>query len=150
MRVVPAGSIGRLVTFGRTDGGPGPASLDAWWRAAYIPPVDPNHLHLHVRDPERSRAFYEGHFGFRLDRRHDDILFLANEDGFDLALAPDPDPATLPPWFHFGFRLPTADAVKTLHAALGDAAAKLRDWDDLVTFRCRDPDGYLIEVYWEP
>lgn len=119
-------------------------------REPYTPAVDPNHLHLHVRDPERSRAFYGRHFGLHLDRRHGDILFLGNDHGFDLALAPEADPAPLPPWFHFGFRLPTADAVRALHAELGDAADELNAWDDLVTFRCRDPDGYLIEVYWEP
>ena len=108
-----------------------------------------NHLHLHVAEVARSRAFYETYFGFREDVRHGDILFVADESGFQLALAPGPvDP--MPPWWHFGFRLPSPEDVRSLRERLRDAATgEEGDDPDYVWFRARDPDGYLIEVYWE-
>ena len=112
-----------------------------------------NHLHLHVRDIEQSEAFYARWFGFERHVTHGEILFLRDAGGLDLALAPDPEPAALPPWFHFGFRLPSGDAVRALRAEMLDAevvmATELFDYEDLVSFRCRDPDGYAIEIYWE-
>ncbi|MCC6920644.1 MAG: VOC family protein [Alphaproteobacteria bacterium] len=111
-----------------------------------------NHLHLHVRSVEQAKAFYETHFGLREHVRHGDVVFLRDDGGMDLALAPSPQPDVMPPWFHFGFRLATPEAVRTLHAALpADAIAEpLSDAPDFTVFRCRDPDGHLIEVYWEP
>lgn len=110
-----------------------------------------NHLHLHVADVAASRAFYETFFGLREDVRHGDILFLADENGFQLALAPGPvEP--LPAWWHFGFRLPAADDVRRLGERLraaGHDLVETGDEGDLVWCRVKDPDGYLIEVYWE-
>lgn len=110
-----------------------------------------NHLHLHVADLARSRAFYETFFGFREDVWHGPILFLADDAGFQLALAPGPtDP--MPPWWHFGFRLPDAGAARSLKAALagaGHAVGDSGDDPDFVWFRVADPDGYAVEVYWE-
>jgi catechol 2,3-dioxygenase-like lactoylglutathione lyase family enzyme len=116
--------------------------------------VDPNHLHLHARDLERSRAFYERWFGLRERVRHGEILFLSSEEGFDLALAPDARPAPLPAWFHFGFRRPDAAEVAALHARMIGAGVPisraLATFDDYCSFTCDDPDGHRIEVYWEP
>ena len=54
--------------------------------------IDLNHLHLHVRNMNRARRFYESYFGFREHMRVGDILFLRNADGFDLTLRPDRAP----------------------------------------------------------
>ena len=111
-----------------------------------------NHLHLHVADVAASRAFYETFFGFREDVWHGPILFLADETGFALALAPGPV-ERLPDWWHFGFRLPSPEDVRRLGdtlAAAGHDLDETGDEDDLVWRRVRDPDGYRIEVYWEP
>lgn len=115
--------------------------------------MDLNHLHLHVADVDRSRSFYEDHFGFREKARHGRILFLTNERGFDLALAPDDATEPFPPWFHFGFRVPEAETVRKMYGEMRSAGVEIKGdlIDDLgyVTFRCFDPDGYGIEVYWE-
>ena len=115
--------------------------------------MDLNHLHLHVRDLERSQRFYETYFDFHERVRHGDILFLQNAEGFDLALVPDREPAALPGWFHFGFRMPSAASVREFHARLAAAGERLPrplvDEEDLVSLRVSDPDGYTIEVYWE-
>ena len=110
-----------------------------------------NHLHLHVADLDRSRAFYETFFGFREDVWHGPILFVADETGFQLALAPG-DVEPMPGWWHFGFRLPEPGDVRARRDALRDAGHAITgegDDPDFVWFRVRDPDGYAIEVYWE-
>jgi len=69
-----------------------------------------SHLALAVSDQERSRRFYETYFGFdaRPARRYDDdVLMLYDADGFSLALGPTDEPIRLPPFLHFGIRLPS-------------------------------------------
>ena len=113
-----------------------------------------NHLHLHVASVDDAADFYIRHFGFR---RHvvqaDGVLFLRDDGGMDLALASGPADA-FPPWSHFGFRLENAREVRDLHGRLTEAAVELAtplsEEPDFVWFRCRDPDGHLIEIYWEP
>jgi catechol 2,3-dioxygenase-like lactoylglutathione lyase family enzyme len=112
-----------------------------------------NHLHLHVASVERARDFYHRWFGLQPQGMHGDVLFMRDDGGLDLALAPGPRDE-LPPWFHFGFRLESSEAVRALHDRLAGAgaelAATLSEETDFVWFRCRDPDDHLIEVYWEP
>jgi catechol 2,3-dioxygenase-like lactoylglutathione lyase family enzyme len=114
--------------------------------------MDLNHLHLHVRNVDRSKRFYESYFGFRERVRHGNILFLRNASGFDLALVPDRTPLSFPEWFHFGFRLGSARAVRILHGHMSSKGGQVQDIEEYpgyMTFRCADPDGYGIEVYWE-
>ena len=115
--------------------------------------VNMNHLHLHVRDVENARSFYERWFGFTEHAQHGEILFLRDAADLDLALAPDPSPEPLPPWFHFGFRLHSSAQVEALCKAMSEAGVAIPKpyefWGDLAAFRCEDPDGYQIEVYWE-
>src|SRR3984885_9356907 len=113
--------------------------------------MDLNHLHLHVKNLDRAHHFYEAQFQFREHMRHGNILFLRNTSGFDLALVPDPMPASFPEWFHFGFRLGTEDAVRKLHGRMtsgGVEVEEIEEYDGYVTFGCEDADGYAIEVYW--
>jgi catechol 2,3-dioxygenase-like lactoylglutathione lyase family enzyme len=113
-----------------------------------------NHLHLKVASVERAQAFYARFFGLRPSVWHGDMLFMRDDGGMDLALAPAIDPEPLPSWFHFGFRLESADAVAELHGQMRAAGvplkADLTTGEDLTFFRCLDPDGHDIEVYWEP
>jgi catechol 2,3-dioxygenase-like lactoylglutathione lyase family enzyme len=112
-----------------------------------------NHLHLHVRSVQHARAFYANYFGLHDHVMHGDILFMRDsKNGLDLALAPSEALDVFPDWFHFGFRMDRPDEVRALHARLrGDGidTTPLDEFDDFVVFRCRDPDGYLLEVYWE-
>ena len=113
-----------------------------------------NHLHLHVLSTERAMAFYGRHFGLREHVRHGEIVFLRDGAGMDLALAAAAKADPMPPWFHFGFRLDSPEAVEALHSAMAQDGVPIADplttEEGVTSFRCRDPDGYLIEVYWEP
>jgi len=115
--------------------------------------MDLNHLHLHVMNLDKTRKFYEDHFKFREHIWHGEILFLRNENEFDLALMPDNSEWNFPKWFHFGFRLNSPDEVKRLFEKIKSSGetidTELEEYDDFVFFRCLDPDGNKIEVYWE-
>jgi catechol 2,3-dioxygenase-like lactoylglutathione lyase family enzyme len=116
--------------------------------------VDINHLHLKVRSVERSKAFYARHFGLTEHVWHGDMVFMRDRAGMDLALAPVLEPEPMPAWFHFGFRLASIAAVEALHEELVGAGVAIREplsrEGEVVSFRCADPDGYNIEIYWEP
>ena len=113
------------------------------------------HLALRVADIERARRFYAQELGFDAAEPvwHADVLFLRNADGFSLALMPAqqaPRPSGVD---HFGFRLPTPEAVRQLRqrfAASGIPILEDVEEPDLVSFKCADPDGYRVEVSWEP
>ena len=113
-----------------------------------------NHLHLKVASVARARAFYADFFGLTDFAWHGEMLFMRDGAGMDLALAPAADAERLPEWFHFGFRLSDAAAVRTLHDRMAAADAAITEplttEGDLTFFRCADPDGHPIEVYWEP
>ncbi len=112
-----------------------------------------NHLHLKVRSVERARSFYQRFFGLRDFVWHGDMLFMRDGAGMDLALAPTTEPTSAPEWFHLGFRLDAAEQVEELYADLNSSQVPIRHplvrEDDLVSFRCEDPDGYGVEIYWE-
>jgi catechol 2,3-dioxygenase-like lactoylglutathione lyase family enzyme len=115
--------------------------------------VNIQHLHLHVRDRHASERFYERWLGLRIARRGHRLTFMEDDAGFSLALMDDPAPARLPDWFHFGTRLESPQAVEELHAAMNAAevpmARPLYADETLTSFRCTDPDGYAIEIYYE-
>ena len=115
-----------------------------------------DHLALAVADEERSRRFYETYLGFGAApaRRYEDgVLMLYDARGFALALGPAAEPVTQPKWLHFGRRLPDRDATLALRQRLAaDGADIVETWDEpgYVSTKCRDPDGYIVELFWEP
>jgi catechol 2,3-dioxygenase-like lactoylglutathione lyase family enzyme len=115
-----------------------------------------NHLALPVRDQARSRRFYEEFFGFAAgpaQRYPDGVLIVRNAEGFDLALgAGDASPPAPAPFFHFGFRVAAPERVRAVRARLAAAEVAIVetvDAPELVSVKCADPDGYVVEVYWE-
>ena len=117
--------------------------------------MDLNHLNLRVRDATACREFYERFFGFHLDFEAEDGFFVRNDAGFLLALVPAEAHQPLPAGFHIGFGLAGADDVAALRATLdaaGVTTTAIEDFrpnEDYVTFRCWDPDGTEIEVFWD-
>jgi catechol 2,3-dioxygenase-like lactoylglutathione lyase family enzyme len=115
------------------------------------------HLALAVRDQERSRRFYETYFGFDAGparRAPDGVLLLQNAEGFSLALGETDEPIMLPRFLHFGFGgVPSPEDVRAMRDRLaGDGVELVEEWDEpgYVSVKCRDPDGYVLEVSWEP
>ncbi len=113
------------------------------------------HLGLTVADQERSRRFYETHFGFGARpaaRYPDGTLIIRDADGFDLALHPGSSART-DDFLHFGFGCADAEEVRAMRAHLLSAGVPLveeEDTEGYVAFKALDPDGYRVEVYWEP
>jgi len=119
-----------------------------------MPPMRLSHLNLRVRDAGACRAFYEDHFGFRLAFEADGGFFLRDQHQFLLAVIPVDRHQALPPGFHLGFTLADAEAVVARHAEFGAvmAVGPLEDErpdEAYVSFRCWDPDGTEIEVFWD-
>ncbi len=113
-----------------------------------------HHLGLPVRDQGRSLAFYQRYFRFDETSARtypDGTVIVRNGDGFDLALHAGDVPAQ-PAFLHFGFAMPSAGDVRELLARMdgeGVAIVERDDEPDMVSFKCLDPDGWRIEVYWE-
>ena len=115
-----------------------------------------NHVHLHFASVREAAAFYETWFGMRQLVWHGDMVFMRDEAGMDLALAPQglKGPEPFPSWFHIGFRLKDRAAVEALYARMQAGGAPIRE--EIVTegpltfFRTADPEGHQIEVYYEP
>jgi catechol 2,3-dioxygenase-like lactoylglutathione lyase family enzyme len=113
------------------------------------------HLALAVRDQDRSRRFYETYFGFGVgpsQRYEDGVLIIRDAEGFDLALGETRGMGELPPFVHFGFRCAEPDDVRALlERVMTDGVSVVERFDepDFVSFKCLDPDGYIVEVYWE-
>lgn len=115
-----------------------------------------DHLALAVSDQERSRRFYETYLGFDAapPRRYPDgTLMLHNAEGFALALGLVEEPIRLPRFLHFGVGLATPEEVRAFRDRVAaDGVEIVEEWEepDYVSVKFRDPDGYVVEVSWEP
>ena len=114
------------------------------------------HVALAVRDPERSLAFYEAVLGVVAVYRKADfiqaqtpgsrdvLVFERNEEGAGKAggIA------------HFGFRLTRPEDIDAAEAAVVAAGGRILDKGTFVPGEpyifFTDPDGYEIEVWYEP
>lgn len=78
-------------------------------------------------------------------------MLLTMPDGFVLALLngrPPDDRDRI----HFGFGLSSADEVRSLRARLLNEGVEEVEWwelDGFVSTKFLDPDGYVVEVFWE-
>jgi catechol 2,3-dioxygenase-like lactoylglutathione lyase family enzyme len=113
-----------------------------------------DHLALAVSDQERSRRFYERYLGFEAepDPREDGVLMLRSGE-FSLALGETAEPIAVPSFLHFGTGLGSAGAVRAFRDRVVADGLEVVDWwdePDYVSVKFRDPDGYVVEVSWEP
>ncbi|HEX5469676.1 MAG TPA: VOC family protein [Gaiellaceae bacterium] len=115
------------------------------------------HIALAVRDQARSRDFYETYFGFDPTSARvadDGVLLIAGPHDVLLALGETDEEIRLPGFLHFGFRgARDPDEVRAFRERLAaDGIEIVEFWDepDYVSVKCRDPDGYVIELAWEP
>src|SRR5215469_15348482 len=115
-----------------------------------------NHLGLPVRGERRSQQFYSAYFGFdpaTAQEYEDGTVIIRNADGFDLALHPVGHVEPSPAFLHAGFKTTEPTEVRTMMARMeadGVAIVERNDEAAYVAFKCLDPDGHRIEMYWEP
>ncbi len=112
------------------------------------------HIHLIVRDMERSLHFYRTVFGMRERFRVDENLVFLNTPGSKdmITLHEDPDSAdvagTSGGIAHFGFSLVNADldtAIKEVNKAGGKLLERGEHSPGVPYAYVADPDGYVIE-----
>jgi catechol 2,3-dioxygenase-like lactoylglutathione lyase family enzyme len=115
------------------------------------------HLALAVSDEETSRRFYERHLGFDArepTRYPDGVLMLYDGRGSGLALGPrtTSEDAPLPAFLHFGYVVDSPEAARAAIVRFeADSIPLLEHYDlpDYVSCKVADPDGYVVEVFWE-
>lgn len=107
-----------------------------------------------MTDLKRSVDFYAQHLGLTVKQDWGNIVFLGDERRFDLALVPDEAPGEMPSWFHFGCRLEDADVVGAAHDRMRAEGVTIEAPyavdGDYVRFVALVPDGYGIEIYFDP
>jgi catechol 2,3-dioxygenase-like lactoylglutathione lyase family enzyme len=115
------------------------------------------HIALAVSDRDRSRRFYETYF--ECDPASawvasDGTLLVSCPGEILLALGETDEQIALPSFFHFGFRgASSPDEVRALRERLakdGVDIVEFADDPDYVSVKCRDPDGYVVQLSWEP
>lgn len=114
-----------------------------------------DHLALAVSDQARSIRFYTGYFDFvpEPEPREDGVRILHDAEGFSLALGEIEEPIVLPRFFHFGRGAASPAEVRAFRDRVEADGLEIVDWwdePDYVSVKFRDPDGYVIEVGWEP
>jgi catechol-2,3-dioxygenase len=117
--------------------------------------VDLNHLHLLVKDLGKSKEFYCELFDFSENASYGpELLFLQNKSGFDLALTPVDKSVKLPEGIHFGFSLNSKEELDAFYQKAKELYPEKineepRDHNSWGVFTCSDPDGYILELYWD-
>jgi len=114
-----------------------------------------DHLALAVSDQERSIRFYERYFGFvpEPEPREDGVRILHDVSGFSLAIGEIGGPVVLPPFFHFGHGAASPEDVRSFRDRVEADGLEIVEWwdePDYVSVKFRDPDGYVVEVGWDP
>ena len=111
------------------------------------------HIHLRVRDLDRSLRFYQGVFGMKELFREGDLVFLNTPGSADtITLNPGDDPSAGQSGGieHFGFRLKDGasmdDAVAAIEAAGGTLLRRGEHAPGVPYAYVTDPDGYVIEL----
>lgn len=112
------------------------------------------HVHLKVRDLQRSVAFYTGILGLEPTERHTRFAFLSfGERHHDVALqevGPDAaGPGQGVGLYHAAFEVETAEALSTIAGRLEDHDVAYSPVDHRISkaLYFTDPDGNGLEVY---
>jgi catechol 2,3-dioxygenase-like lactoylglutathione lyase family enzyme len=115
------------------------------------------HTALPVADLDRSIAFYQALVGAEVRFRNEggaDIGTPGCHDVISLQKATDGNTGEMGMLGHIGFRLQKQDDVETIAAAVVAAGGTVTDKghftpDEPYVF-AKDPDGYIIELWYEP
>jgi hypothetical protein len=84
----------------------------------------------------------------------DGVLLIEGPGGVLLALGETDEPFQLPAFLHFGFApAGSPEDVRSFAERLRAddvEIVELCEEPSYVSLKCRDPDGYVIELAWEP
>ena len=114
------------------------------------------HVALAVRNPQRSAAFYSAVFGCVVVYDHGDFVQVQTPGTHDI-LVFQSDPARaghVGGIKHFGFRLQRAEDIEAAAQAVELAGGRIRSKGEFSPGEpylfCEDPDGYEVEIAYEP
>ncbi|WP_128477527.1 VOC family protein [Halorussus pelagicus] len=117
-------------------------------------PTELGHVHLKVRDVDRSVAFYRDVLGLDVTERIGDYAFLSwGEKHHDVALqgrGPDAEgPGPGVGMYHVAFEVPDADALRATYRRLRERGVEVAPVDHGISkaLYFDDPDGNGVEVY---
>jgi catechol 2,3-dioxygenase-like lactoylglutathione lyase family enzyme len=115
------------------------------------------HTALPVADLDRSIKFYEALIGAEVRFRSNDGADIGTpgcHDVISLQLSREPITADMGALGHIGFRLQRQEDLQTIIEAVTNAGGTVTDSghftpDEPYVF-AKDPDGYVIELWYEP
>jgi catechol 2,3-dioxygenase-like lactoylglutathione lyase family enzyme len=114
------------------------------------------HLALVVRDLERTRAFYTTAFDMEVMYHMDTLLQLTTPGANDIIVfeqAADKRTGDTGGILHFGFRLKSPGDMDEVESKILAAGGEILDKGSFVRGEpymfFKDPDGYLLEVWYE-
>jgi catechol 2,3-dioxygenase-like lactoylglutathione lyase family enzyme len=117
------------------------------------------HIHLPVSDRRATIAFFERYFAFREEYdvprgEAPPATVIRSLNGFQLTLENSNGLPDVPSWFHLGLLVPNPAACRTTYDKMvEDGVRMISDWAEggkYTTFICEGPDGYGLQVYWDP
>lgn len=116
------------------------------------------HVHLKVRDLQKSVTFYQRYLGMKVTERLDERLafMTAGSAHHDLALQEVGERAAIPGrldtgLYHVAFEVPDRQALAETFCKLKQDGVKLFPVDHRISWALyfSDPDGNGVEVYWD-
>jgi catechol 2,3-dioxygenase len=124
------------------------------------PRVEIGHVHLKVADLERSLAFYSGVLGFEVMQRMGQGAAFVSAGGYHHHIGlntwesrrGEPPAAGTTGLYHFAIRYPDRSALGEALRRVEEAGVALEGASDhgvSEALYLRDPDGNLIELYWD-
>jgi catechol 2,3-dioxygenase-like lactoylglutathione lyase family enzyme len=112
-----------------------------------------DHVALACRDPDRTLGFYRDMIGVEGSARKTEYGYVVSTPtGIQFTLFRGEPPASMGE-FHIGVSLVDAGAVRQARARFASLGVTEHDWwdePDYVSVKVLDPDGYIVEVSWEP
>jgi catechol-2,3-dioxygenase len=118
---------------------------------------DVKHVHLSSRDHAASQRFYAAYFDYHFDAVFPrgegiDATIIRSPTGFQIFLEAGSSDA-LPAWFHFGFFVESAAAVREVYARMVEAGVTIVHAlidAPFTNYFFADPDGHVVQVYFDP
>jgi catechol 2,3-dioxygenase-like lactoylglutathione lyase family enzyme len=122
-----------------------------------LPVLGLSHIAVQVRDLDASLRFYQTLFGSEISYRDDSMIELRTprrQDALTLENSDDSEIGSQGSILHFGFRLAESIDADEIARLVAEAGGKVEDKGQFVPGEpyvfARDPDGYLIEIFFEP